>query len=103
MNGDHDNVSGGVDGLEEDIAAAEASLGEVLTAIPKVNLDFRLHVLDSKLIHAQLRNIIWAVCSSPQQWEAWLEEANAFLQKMAAALSIILGCTATMFILDVKT
>ena len=67
LNRDHDNdVGGGVDGLEEDIAAAEASLSEVLTAIPKVDLDFGLHVLDFELIHAQLRNIIWAVHSSPQ-------------------------------------
>jgi len=67
LNREHDDdVSGGVDGLEEDIAAAEASLGEVLTAIPKVDLDFRLHVFDLKLICAQLRNIIRAVHSSPQ-------------------------------------
>ena len=67
LNRDYDdNVSGDVDGLEEDIAAAEASLGEVLTAIPKVDFNFGLHVLDSELINAQLRNIIQAVHSSPQ-------------------------------------
>ena len=104
LNRDHDdNVGGDVDGLEEDIAAAEASLGEVLTAIPKVYFIFGLHVLDLELIHAQLRNIIRAVRSSPQRREAWLEEVNAFLQKAAAALSVVLGHTATMLILDVKT
>ena len=41
--------------------------------------------------------------SSPQQREAWLEEANAFLQKAAAVLSVVLGRAATMLILDVKT
>ena len=76
LNRDHDDTVGGdVDGLEEDIAA-EASLSEVLTAIPKVYFVFGLYLLDSKLIRAQLRNIIWAVRSSPQQWEAWLEKAN---------------------------
>ena len=77
-----------MDGLEEDIATVKASLSEVLAAIPKVYFVFGLHVLDSELICARLRNIIQAVCSSPQQWEAWLEEANAFLQKAAAALSL---------------
>jgi hypothetical protein len=51
----------------------------------------------------QLRNIIWAVHLSPQQWEAWLEEANAFLLKTAVAFNVDLGRTATMLILDVKT
>jgi hypothetical protein len=63
-------------------------------------------LFDLKLICAyifQLRNIIRAVRSSPQQWEAWLEEANAFLQKTAAAYNMDLGRTATMLILDVKT
>lgn len=41
--------------------------------------------------------------SSPQRREAWLEEANAFLQKMATAFNVDLGRTATMLILDVKT
>jgi hypothetical protein len=43
------------------------------------------------------------VRSSPQWQEAWLEEANAFLQKAAASLSVVLGRAATMLILDVKT
>jgi hypothetical protein len=51
----------------------------------------------------QLRNIIQAVRSSPQRREAWLEEANAFLLKTAAAFNVDLGCAATMLILDVKT
>jgi hypothetical protein len=61
--------------------------------------------LDSELICSwfQLRNIIQAVRSSPQWQEAWLEEANAFLQKAAALLSVVLGHAATMLILDVKT
>jgi hypothetical protein len=43
LNREHDDdASGDVDGLEEDIAAAEASLGEVLTAIPKVDFIFGL-------------------------------------------------------------
>ena len=41
--------------------------------------------------------------SSPQWWEAWLEEANAFLQKTAATHNMDLGHAATMLILDVKT
>jgi len=41
--------------------------------------------------------------SSPQHQEVWPEEANAFLQKMATAFSIVLGHAATMLILDVKT
>ena len=104
---EHDDDAGGdVDGLDEDIAATEAPLGQVLTAILKVDFIFGLHVWDSELICAsqfQLRNIIWAVRSSPQRREAWLEEANAFLQKAAAALSVVLGRAATMLILDVKT
>jgi hypothetical protein len=40
---------------------------------------------------------------APQQWEAWLLEANAFLQKMAAALDMLLAYGAAMLILDVKT
>ena len=101
-----DNAGGDVDGLEEDIAAVEATLGQVLTAIPKVDFIFGLHVLDSELICAsclQLRNIIRAVRSSPQRREAWLEEANTFLQKTAAALSVVPGRAATMLILDIKT
>jgi hypothetical protein len=104
---EHDDDAGGdVDGLEEDIAAAEAPLGQVLAAIPKMDFIFGLHVLDLELICAslfQLRNIIQAVHSSPQWQEAWLEEANAFLQKTAIALSVVLGCAATMLILDIKT
>ena len=46
-----DNAGGDVDGLEEDIAAAEV-LGQVLTAIPKVDFIFGLHVLDLELICA---------------------------------------------------
>jgi len=107
LNREHDDNAGGdVDGSEEDIAAAEAPLGEVLTAIPKVDFVLGIHVSDSELIHTcqfQLRNIIRAVRSSPQRWEAWLEEANTFLQKMATALSVVLGRAATMLILDVKT
>jgi hypothetical protein len=50
---EHDDDAGGdADGLEEDIAAAEAPLGQVLTAIPKVDFIFGLHVLDSELICA---------------------------------------------------
>ena len=97
---EHDDDAGDVDGLEE------ATLGQVLTAIPKVDFIFGLHVLDSELICAsclQLRNIIWAVHSSPQWQEAWLEEANTFLQKTAAALGVVPGRAATMLILDVKT
>ena len=41
--------------------------------------------------------------SSPQRREAWLEEANAFLQKAAKAVDVDLGHAATMLILDVKT
>ena len=45
LNREHDdNASGDVDGSEEDIADAEAPLSEVLTAIPKVDFVFRLHV-----------------------------------------------------------
>jgi hypothetical protein len=43
LNREHDDDGGGdVDGFEEDVAAAEAPLTEVLTAIPKVRsfLDF---------------------------------------------------------------
>jgi hypothetical protein len=47
---EHDIDAGGdVDGLEEDIATAEAPLSEVLTAIPKVHFVFKLHVSDSEL------------------------------------------------------
>jgi hypothetical protein len=101
-----DNAGGDVDESEEDIAAAEAPLGEVLTPIPKVDLILGLHVLDPELIHTcqfQLRNIIRAVCSSPQCQEAWLEEANTFSQKTDTALSVVLGCAVTMLILNVKT
>ncbi|KAI0245327.1 hypothetical protein BJV78DRAFT_1090396, partial [Lactifluus subvellereus] len=86
LNRAHDDNSGGdIEGLDKNIAAAEAPLSEVLTAIPK------------------LRNIIQAVCSSPQQQEAWLEEANAFLQKVAAASNMVPERAATMLILNVKT
>ena len=51
----------------------------------------------------QLRSIIRAVRSSPQRREAWLEEANTFLQKTAAAFNLDMGRAATMLILDVKT
>ncbi|KAF8480752.1 hypothetical protein DFH94DRAFT_691835 [Russula ochroleuca] len=61
-----DNTGSDLEGLEDSAGVVDAYLGEVLTVIPK------------------LRNIIRAVCSSPQQQEAWLEEANAFLQKMAS-------------------
>lgn len=83
---EHDNdASGDTEELDENMAAAE-TLGEVLTAIPK------------------LRNIIRAVRSSPQRQEAWLEEANAFLRKTAAAFNVdLVGRPATMPILDVKT
>jgi hypothetical protein len=43
------------------------------------------------------------VRSSPQRREAWLEQANACLQKAAATLTVVLGRGATMLILDVKT
>jgi len=46
----HENIPH--NGLEEDIAAAETSLGEVMTEIPKVDFIFGLHVLGSELIHA---------------------------------------------------
>jgi hypothetical protein len=47
---EHDDDAGGdADGLEEDIAAAEAPLGQVLTAIPKVDFIFGLHVFDLEL------------------------------------------------------
>ena len=39
----HDSDAGDVDGLEE------ATLGQVLTAIPKVDFIFGLHILDSEL------------------------------------------------------
>ena len=41
--------------------------------------------------------------SSPQRREAWLEEANAFLEKAAAASNVVSERAATMLILDVKT
>lgn len=106
LNREYDDDTGGdADGLEEDIAAAEAAFGEVLTAIPKVNFAFciSLPLTLTYPYQLQLRNIIRAVRSSPQRREAWLEEANNFLQKTAAALSIVLGRAATMLILDVKT
>jgi hypothetical protein len=37
-----DNAGGDLDGLEENIATAEAPLGRVLTAIPKVDFIYRL-------------------------------------------------------------
>jgi hypothetical protein len=37
-----DNAGGDLDGLEEDIAAAEAPLSRVLTAIPKVDFIYGL-------------------------------------------------------------
>jgi hypothetical protein len=37
-----DNAGGDLDGLEEDMAAAEAHLGQVLTAIPKVDFIYGL-------------------------------------------------------------
>ena len=40
-----DNAGGDVDGSKQDIAAAEAPLGEVLTAIPKVDFILRFYVL----------------------------------------------------------
>jgi hypothetical protein len=98
-----DDAGGDTEGLEDNIGTAEA-LGEVLTAIPKVC--FWGHSFESELIIScmfQLRKIIRAVRSSPQRREAWLEEANAFLQKTAVALNIDLGRAATMLILDVKT
>jgi hypothetical protein len=65
LNREHDDNAGGdVDGSEEDIAAAEAPLSEVLTAIPKVDFILGFHVLVAELIHTcqfQLRNIIRAV------------------------------------------
>ena len=107
LNREHDDNAGGdADGSEEDIAAAEAPLGEVLTAIPKVDLILGFYILVVELIHTyqfQLRNIIQAVHSSPQSREAWLEEANTFLQKTATVLSVVLERDATMLILDVKT
>jgi hypothetical protein len=84
LNREHDDDAGG-DADGEDIQDSAERLGEVLTAIPK------------------LRKIIRAVRSSPQRREAWLEEANAFLQKTAAAFNLDLGRAATMLILDVKT
>ena len=43
LNREHDDNAGGdVDGSEEDIAAAEAPLSEVLTAIPKVDFIYGL-------------------------------------------------------------
>jgi hypothetical protein len=48
----NDNAGGDADGLEEDIAAAEAPLGQVLTAILKMDFIFGLHDLDSELICA---------------------------------------------------
>ena len=104
LNREHDDDAGGdAEGLEENMAAAE-TFQKVLTAIPKVC--FWMLFVVSKLISAcmfQLRNIIRAVRSSPQRREAWLEEANAFLQKAAAAVNVDLGCAATMLIIDVKT
>ena len=51
LNREHDDNAGGdADGLEEDIAAAEARLGEVLTAILKVDFKFGPCTLDSELI-----------------------------------------------------
>jgi hypothetical protein len=84
LNREHDDDAGG-DADGEDIQDSAERLGKVLTAIPK------------------LQKIIRAVRSSPQRWEAWLEEANAFLQKTAAAFNLDLGRAATMLILDVKT
>ena len=52
LNREHnDNVGGDMDGSEEDIAAVEAPLSEVLTTIPKVDFVLELHVSDSELIH----------------------------------------------------
>ena len=44
------DAGGDVDELDEDIAAVEAPLSEVLTAIPKVHFVFELHGSDSELI-----------------------------------------------------
>ena len=41
--------------------------------------------------------------SSPQRREAWLEDANAYLQKLATTNNIVLEHSATMLILDVRT
>jgi hypothetical protein len=43
LSGEHDDNAGGdLDGLKEDIAAAEAPLSQVLTAIPKVDFIYGL-------------------------------------------------------------
>jgi len=102
LNRDHgDNVGGDVDGFRRDIAAAEASLGEVLTAIPKVYfvLDFSVG-LGTDPCSAQEYHLGCAF--SPQLREAWLEEPMPFYRRRLAALSVVLGHTATMLILDVR-
>jgi hypothetical protein len=104
LNREHDNnASGDVNGLEEDTAAAEAPFDEVLTAIPKVDYIFGLHMFKSELIYASAQKYYLGYLFRPPCQEVWLEEANTFSQKTPAPFSVDLGCAATMLIFNIKT